>query len=157
MKEYISVQAIAVELGKEQDKGNFIATVRRTFPQLVQKRRLSSKGQAVWAIPVSEKELVLRELNYLIKDTPTFVNEPRVKKDWERECAKELEQQGYITIVTKEKGTPDVVAFRKRPSGGFDLVFREAKGPTDSVHKEQLEFRDRMQSLGIDADFRWFE
>jgi hypothetical protein len=80
----------------------------------------------------------------------------RERVDWERRCAVELEAQGYTTVVTKERGTPDVIAFKKRPEGGFDLVFREAKGPTDSIHKEQYEFVERMRALGVDAGFQWF-
>lgn len=65
-------------------------------------------------------------------------------------------QQKYLVVVTKQKGTPDVIAFRSRPNGGFDVVVREVKGPGDAIRKEQYELVERMSEVGIDADYQWY-
>lgn len=61
-----------------------------------------------------------------------------------------------MVIVTKQKGTPDVVAFRNREGGGFDVIVREVKGPGDAIKKEQYELVERMKEVGIDADYQWY-
>jgi len=37
------------------------------------------------------------------------------------------------------------------------LIFVEAKGPGDSLSKEQYEKIEKLKALGVDAKIRWFE
>ena len=158
---YISIVDVAKELGdkaavKNNDCHILRKQIQKLFPEAVYRVRMSgtgSRGGLKWAILAADKQRILTEM---AKAHTVPAQNTRTKIDWENRCADELKSQGYITIVTKQAGTPDVIAFRKREGGGFDLVFREAKGPSDSLSREQHETLARLKSEGVDADVRWF-
>jgi VRR-NUC domain len=158
---YISILDVAKELGdkaaiKNNDCHIVLGQIQRLFPGVVHKVRISgtgSRGGMKWAILVDDKERILKGLSQ-VQVAPTQTASTKI--DWENRCADELKSQGYVTIVTKQAGTPDVIAFRRRDGGGFDLVFREAKGPRDSLSREQHETLARLKFEGVDADVRWF-
>jgi len=137
--------------------------IQKVFPGIIQRVRLpetksGAKDGKMWAVPVEYKEQILREFQSGTID-PVSQRLYLGKKDkigWEQRCAEELKAEGFVTIITREKGLPDVLAFRKRPNGGFDLVFREAKGPGDGVRKEQHEMLARLTAEGVDAGVRFF-
>lgn len=152
----ISLVSVAKEMGAYPNR--FITRARKRFPSVVRKARLKNQGHVVWAIPEVEKLTVVRELGFILptEATPNHTDLTPIKESWERKCAEQLERQGYTTIITDKPGTPDVIGFRKRPDGGFDLAIREAKGPGDTLTKEQFESIERLKSEGVDAGVQWF-
>lgn len=163
--EWVTVLSLAIEVGSAQaigpkkDCSSVRQQIKAQFPDMLRKTKQPQLGihHFVWVIPKEEKERVLSFLRPLYAEQIIKVfGVTKAKEDWEQKCASELEAQGYVTIVTKKAGLPDVIAFRKRNDGGFDLIFREAKGPGDSLHKEQHEVLTRLKSEGVDAEVRWF-
>ena len=160
MSEYISIRKLRDEFGIKSKSGKLRDQIQREFPGLIQRVRIDNMGHVVYSVPVSEIGHIAKVLGYSTNGVQPSTYKWGLSNaaiSWEHKCAQELEAQGYMTVVTKEKGVPDVIAFRKRESGGFDLIFREVKGPGDGVRKEQLEFQRKMSSVGVDADFVWFE
>ena len=162
MSEYVSVLDLGCELGeasciRNHDCTVFRRQIERYFPGVSKKikQRGRSGSEFIWAIPLEMKESIIHQLGYFKDTVQTAKIASGSKRNYERECALELERQGYVALVTKEKGTPDVIAFRKRLDGGFDLVVREVKGPSDSLHKEQDTVLKKLRAAGIDAEVEW--
>lgn len=75
----------------------------------------------------------------------------------ELKCAKQLQSEGFKTILTFKAGVPDVIGFKKRTTGGFDLIFREVKSMGTGPSKEQYEMIEMLKAEGIDASIVWLE
>lgn len=140
--EFISLQEIArvvhEQNGKLLSTSHIVRDTKKNFPDLeLVKSRTGVNGYPSWSVPIAYKD---RLVKYFLDGTGSE-NPLRSKKQkgWEQKCAEELTAQGYVTFVMKEPGIPDIFGFRKRENGGFDLIFREVKGPGDGLRRAQHE------------------
>lgn len=161
---YIPIIDIASELDLKQaqshrDCSMFLRAIRRHFPNVLRQIKFPGRvgAEFLWAIPQSKKKTVLRRLGYLGRNTEIIPHRSPARPTHEHDYADKLRKQGWIVIVTDDPGTFDIIGFKKRRGGGFDVLLREIKSSNDRATKEQVILIDKMKELGMDASFDWIK